>query len=151
MQWQWNHYPAEGAWSLTERPGWLRLRTTGITENLHQARGMLTQRIFADPDKLPVYLHCNIGTDRTGMVSYLLGTLLGIPQEDLYRDYLFSNFASIDGRRSLSTITGKYQKNLLSYHQKNLYLDAREYLKDCGCSDSELDAIVDAFIDFRAL
>ena len=108
-------------------------------------------RIFADPDNLPVYLHCNIGTDRTGMMSYLLGTLLGIPQEDLYRDYLFSNFASIDGRRSLSTITGKYQKNLLSYHQKNLYLDAREYLKDCGCSDSELDAIVDAFIDFRAL
>ncbi len=51
MQWQWNHYPAEGAWSLTERPGWLRLRTTGITENLHQARGMLTQRIFADPDR----------------------------------------------------------------------------------------------------
>ena len=31
--------------------GWLRLRTTGITENLHQARGMLTQRIFADPDR----------------------------------------------------------------------------------------------------
>ena len=51
MQWQWNHYPAEGVWSLTERPGWLRLRTTGITENLHQARGMLTQRIFADPDR----------------------------------------------------------------------------------------------------
>ena len=51
MQWQWNHYPAEGAWSLTERPGWLRLKTTGIAEDLHQARGMLTQRIFADPDR----------------------------------------------------------------------------------------------------
>ena len=51
MQWQWNHYPAEGAWSLTERRGWLRLKTTGIAENLHQAQGMLTQRIFADPDR----------------------------------------------------------------------------------------------------
>ncbi len=50
MQWQWNHYPAEGAWSLTERPGWLRLRTVGIAERLPQAQGMLTQRIFADTE-----------------------------------------------------------------------------------------------------
>ncbi len=50
MQWQWNHNPVPGAWSLEERPGWLRLKTTGITEDLHQAQGMLTQRIFADPD-----------------------------------------------------------------------------------------------------
>ena len=49
MQWQWNHNPVPGAWSLEERPGWLRLKTTGITEDLHQAQGMLTQRIFADP------------------------------------------------------------------------------------------------------
>ena len=51
MQWQWNHYPAEGAWSLTERPGWLRLKAAGVAEDLHQAPGMLTQRIFADPDR----------------------------------------------------------------------------------------------------
>ena len=50
MQWQWNHNPVPDAWSLEERPGWLRLKTTGITEDLHQAQGMLTQRIFADPD-----------------------------------------------------------------------------------------------------
>ena len=50
MQWQWNHTPVPGAWSLEERPGWLRLKTTGITEDLHQAQGMLTQRIFAVPD-----------------------------------------------------------------------------------------------------
>ena len=28
----------------------MRLKTTGITEDLHQAQGMLTQRIFAVPD-----------------------------------------------------------------------------------------------------
>ena len=48
MQWQWNHNPVPSAWSLTERPGWLRLKTVGISEQLHQAPGMLTQRIFAD-------------------------------------------------------------------------------------------------------
>jgi beta-xylosidase len=51
MQWQWNHNPVATAWSLTERPDWLRLKTVGITQELHQAPGMLTQRIFADRDK----------------------------------------------------------------------------------------------------
>ena len=51
MQWQWNHNPVDDAWSLRERKGWLRLRTAGIAEQLHQARGMLTQRIFADPER----------------------------------------------------------------------------------------------------
>ena len=50
MQWQWNHNPVPSAWSLTERQGWLRLKTVGITEELHQAPGMLTQRIFADAE-----------------------------------------------------------------------------------------------------
>lgn len=47
MQWQWNHNPDDGAWSLFERPGWLRLRTSTTVSRLTQARNMLTQRIFA--------------------------------------------------------------------------------------------------------
>ena len=47
MQWQWNHNPDNGAWSLFERPGWLRLRTSTTVSRLTQARNMLTQRIFA--------------------------------------------------------------------------------------------------------
>ena len=47
MQWQWNHNPDDGAWSLFERPGWLRLKCSGTADRLTQARNMLTQRIFA--------------------------------------------------------------------------------------------------------
>lgn len=50
MQWQWNHNPVENAWSLSERSGWLRLKTIGVNQELHQAQGMLTQRIFADKE-----------------------------------------------------------------------------------------------------
>ena len=51
MQWQWNHNPDDGAWSLFERQGWLRLRASGTADRLTQARNMLTQRIFAFHDK----------------------------------------------------------------------------------------------------
>ena len=47
MQWEWNHNPDDGAWSLFERPGWLRLKTSGSADRLTQARNMLTQRIYA--------------------------------------------------------------------------------------------------------
>lgn len=51
MQWQWNHNPDDGTWSLFERQGWLRLRPSGTANRLTQARNMLTQRIFALHDK----------------------------------------------------------------------------------------------------
>jgi beta-xylosidase len=47
MQWEWNHNPDDAAWSVFERPGWLRLRTSTTVSRLTQARNMLTQRIFA--------------------------------------------------------------------------------------------------------
>ena len=50
MQWEWNHNPDDGAWSLFERPGWLRLKTSGTADRLTQARNMLTQRIYAFHD-----------------------------------------------------------------------------------------------------
>ena len=47
MQWEWNHLPNDTAWTLMDRPGWLRLKTSNVTTKLPQARNMLTQRIFA--------------------------------------------------------------------------------------------------------
>ena len=43
--WQWNHNPIDDAWSLTERPGWLRLKTNRVVENLYLAPNTLTQRM----------------------------------------------------------------------------------------------------------
>ena len=45
LHWQWNHNPVAVAWSLTERPGWLRLRTSRTVANLYLAPNTLTQRM----------------------------------------------------------------------------------------------------------
>lgn len=44
LVWQWNHKPVDGLWSLTERPGWLRLRAGIPAEGIMSARNTLTQR-----------------------------------------------------------------------------------------------------------
>ena len=43
--WQWNHNPIDDAWSLTERPGFLRLKTNRVVDNLYLAPNTLTQRM----------------------------------------------------------------------------------------------------------
>lgn len=45
IDWQWNHNPVNEAWSLTERKGWLRLKTSRVTDNLYLAPNTLTQRM----------------------------------------------------------------------------------------------------------
>ena len=46
MQWGWNHNPDPAKWSLTENPGYLRLKTVKIVDDLPKARNTLTQRMF---------------------------------------------------------------------------------------------------------
>lgn len=45
INWQWNHNPVDEAWSLSERKGWLRLRTSRIVDNLFAAPNTITQRM----------------------------------------------------------------------------------------------------------
>ena len=45
LRWQWNHNPLDGAWSLSERPGWLRLKAEKVAPSIVTARNTLTQRM----------------------------------------------------------------------------------------------------------
>ncbi|AEE45877.1 glycoside hydrolase family 43 protein [Cellulomonas fimi] len=44
LQWQWNHNPDNRFWSLTDRPGHLRLTTGSVATSIVDARNTLTQR-----------------------------------------------------------------------------------------------------------
>ena len=44
LTWQWNHNPDNALWSLTERPGYMRLKTGKVVNTIFEARNTLTQR-----------------------------------------------------------------------------------------------------------
>lgn len=46
MPWQWNHNPNNNLWSLTEREGFLRLKSGLLSKNIQTARNTLTQRTY---------------------------------------------------------------------------------------------------------
>lgn len=43
--WQWNHNPKDNLWSVTERPGALRIYTDKVVDDICQASNILTQRM----------------------------------------------------------------------------------------------------------
>lgn len=45
LHWQWNHCPVDTAWSLSERPGYLRLHASRVVGNLFEAPNTVTQRM----------------------------------------------------------------------------------------------------------
>lgn len=62
-QWQWNHNPLASAWSLTARPGWLRLAGQPA-ESLQFARNTLTQKLWGPAGTVTVKL--DVSALRTG-------------------------------------------------------------------------------------
>jgi arabinoxylan arabinofuranohydrolase len=44
LNWQWNHNPDNSLWSLTERKGYMRLKTGKAVQTIFEARNMLSQR-----------------------------------------------------------------------------------------------------------
>jgi beta-xylosidase len=74
MQWGWNHNPDPANWSMTERPGFLRLTTGKVVTSLPEARNMLTQRSFASYDnRIPT-----TGTTRMEINNMKDGDIAGL-------------------------------------------------------------------------
>ena len=44
LQWQWNHNPVDDSCALTERKGWLRLKTSRIVPNIFLAPNTISTR-----------------------------------------------------------------------------------------------------------
>ena len=74
--------------------------------------------ILAKEESYPVYYHCRIGTDRTGLVAILLNGVLGVSLNDIYQDYLFSNFGKIGSKRKIGTNEADDISNYIKEIQK---------------------------------
>lgn len=111
MQWQWNHNPDASCWSLFARPGHLRLYTASVTDNLKQAQGMLTQRMWGYN---PAGTDANSYTDTYGTASF---DLSGMQDGDVcglcvFQDpYGYVGVKMENGRRQIVQYRSSYEQN----------------------------------------
>ena len=103
--------------------------------------------IIENANEKPVYLHCQAGADRTGLMSTILLALLGASYEDIAKDFLFTNFSiygsrEIDTRFSFSWWMGELDK----LDGNNLSEKASSFLKSKGITDNQIENIKRSFI-----
>ena len=72
LNWQWNHNPDNNYWSLSVRPGYLRLTTGSIASNIFLARNTLSQRTVGPTCSGEVAIETNNmkSGDYTGLAAF---------------------------------------------------------------------------------
>ena len=100
-----------------------------------------------DENNYPLFYHCKIGTDRTGVCSVLLAGLLGVPENEIFQDYLFSNFGKIGEKRGIGTGDShdmkKYFDDILAMPGENFRNKVYNILLGIGLTRTTLDHIID--------
>lgn len=98
-------------------------------------------KVFADPSSYPIDFHCTAGADRTGCVAFLLNGLMGVSEADLYRDYLFTDFANVSFLRQRSSISIGYVKTILANPGKTLQDKIVYTLTSIGVDPEDLSTV----------
>ena len=104
-------------------------------------------KTLSDASKYPVFFHCRIGTDRTGLCANLLGGLLGVSKNELYQDYLFSDFGNIGEQRVIGPSAG--QDNIENYMNEIDAMPGATFANKCyntllaiGVERTTLDTVI---------
>ena len=121
---------------------------SNLARNAERVRQVMD--ILADETNYPVFYHCRIGTDRTGITGMMIGGLLGIPFNEVFQDYCFSNFAPIDGQRYPNKPSdpngddpAKYIDEILAMPGANYQEQTYNALLSIGVPAEKLNKIID--------
>ena len=123
----------------------------GMKNNTSQIKQLF--EAFAKADTNPVYYHCYGGADRTGVVGFMLGALLGMSYTDLVIDFELTSYSSNPSRNYRSHLRNgpwnewpgmvTYLKNDLGWGTtKTIKQGMEDYLKTkCNVSQTTIDTI----------
>ena len=123
----------------------------GGSANHHLSRNTESVKNFfnylADENNYPVFYHCRIGTDRTGLCTIMTLGLLGVSENTIYQDYLFSNFGAIGEKRYIGEQAG--QDNIKNYMAEINRLSGKtfknkvyNFLLSIGVTKANLDKVI---------
>lgn len=114
------------------------MKSSGNVLTLNPKQIVEVFKILGNSNNYPLTVHCSIGTDRTGLICFLINSLLGVSEVNLYQDYLFSNFGNIGRMRTTSAIDD-YLTAVKAKEGKDLASKCENYLIGIGVSKEDID------------
>lgn len=116
INWQWNHNPVNSSWSLAERKGYLRLKTSRVVDNLFAAPNSLTQRM--EGPKCSGFVSIDVSKMKDGDVAGLsafngdAGVLSVITDGNKKYVTLASNSVSLDNNKAIKSVKSEEMARL---------------------------------------
>ena len=105
--------------------------------------------VLGDVNNYPLFYHCRIGTDRTGICGVAINGVLGVPFNEVIQDYAFSNFGKIDGQRYAHKSSdpngddcAKYIDEILAMPGKNFQEQTIYYLLTIGVPAKTIQNVI---------
>lgn len=106
-------------------------------------------RHFLKAENYPIVFHCITGADRTGTVAFLIGALVGVDLETLYRDWectaVYSPRMDFYHARRLDQLV----KVLSGYPGNSLAERTAAFIRDCGFTDADIAFVRDMLLESR--
>ena len=120
---------------------------SNLARNAEKIRQVMS--VLSDESNYPVFYHCRIGTDRTGITGVMIGGLLGIKFNEIIQDYGYSNFAPIDNQRYPGKTPDNNGDDIKKYIDEILALPGANFqeqtylaLRMLGVPAAKLDTII---------
>lgn len=130
-----------------------------VFHSTEQIKQVIT--LISEKNNLPALIHCNVGRDRTGLISAIIQMLLGVSRKKVIEDYLLTNiafeqrilrFVKYIRRLSLFQVSEKRLQYILQARSEHLeeiidriaerYGNVEDYLtKGCGLDPQCLDRL----------
>ena len=103
-----------------------------------------------------LYFHCRVGSDRTGTIAYILEGLLGVTEEERYKDYELNHFYLSDRNRYYmrKNSSNDNQRFVYMVYDQNLMTNQQIYdyfmygSSDQQADDDLIQAFRTAMIDY---
>ena len=103
--------------------------------------------VFMDDNNYPIVFHCIGGADRTGTVAMLLEALLGVPEEELWRDYLTTGFVGVVSDANHKRLFGDAMKKLKEFPGETLADKAESYFLKLGFTKDDVERLRDRLLE----
>lgn len=157
-------------WSLSAYDSISKYSGRYSTVNMETLRNVFA--FLSNENNYPVYVHCNWGADRTGTLAYLINGLLGVPYEDLVKDFELTTFSPSGARYRSAIEDGKFSSTGIMrndmgnyvafgrmndifttyYHAQEISLSSaiEKYLiEDVGVTQTQIDNIKKIMLEER--